>query len=524
MTLYLERIRTMNVQLVNTMAKYCLLVATNTITQDKALRSILILTKSQILEPISYLHNHQAEEVSFGRNKHTLSTSLRTQYHPPSIRLISPHTNFGSTSCLASSDAFLFVVGGEDSSYNLLYSVQMLSLSTYSWTSNPPSMQRARHSHACLVYNEHLWAFGGRSNAITGEEDPSNERIQTTNIAQNTWYFVGSLTSGLKQIRAVPWYDTIYIVGGHDGSSEHDWVHLVNAKTGAVTLSPDRLPWLCDYAAPIIVNGILYVFGCAGDEWAYYTLPSASSTTKDPTTRPTLNPTQRPTPSPTGQPTPNPTKNPTHAPVIVAVPTTCPSEITGCDPDKNTCTTCHESCGEHCQCTDCDESCGSLDCMTCPTGVTLTAIWEDGTGYCGTGTYQATCPSHITGCSPLNFCSKCPESCGEYCQCEGCECGAQDCMACAPGDTLTVIYPDGTGSCDSSPAIANTTTTNPTNDPIASTSAPITDHPTTPSITMTGSDSIPELSTSSEWMPNIIILSVASAVLLIISCCVCVCI
>eukprot|EP01083_Nonionella_stella_P001561 4497_1 len=67
-------------------------------------------------------------------------------------------------------------------------------------------------------------------------------------------------------------------------------------------------------------------------------------------------------------------------------------------------------------------------------------------------TYPATCPSDNVLCDPDNICTTCDESCGDYCQCLGCDvqdCGAQDCMTCPLGVTLTVIYTDGTGSCDS---------------------------------------------------------------------------
>eukprot|EP01084_Bolivina_argentea_P035869 66414_1 len=59
--------------------------------------------------------------------------------------------------CLASTETFLYVLGGT------LDVLQILSLSTYTWLSNPPSMIDTREKHACIVHNGFLWTFGGRA-------------------------------------------------------------------------------------------------------------------------------------------------------------------------------------------------------------------------------------------------------------------------------------------------------------------------------------------------------------------------
>eukprot|EP01083_Nonionella_stella_P307155 1078595_1 len=208
------------------------------------------------------------------------------------------------TGCLASSDAFLYVMGGKDTNDIPINLVQILSLSTYSWMSDPPSLQVVREKHACLVHNGYLWAFGGED--TSGDGIPSNERILTTNIALNTWHFVDSLSEGLVYHRAASWSDAIYIVGGkREDDTVVNWVHLVDANTGTITMFSDNLPWSCDRASPIIIDGIFYVFGCDSDsgldEWAYYTLPY-----------PTQEPSSNPSPIPTEKPTELPSTMPSH--------------------------------------------------------------------------------------------------------------------------------------------------------------------------------------------------------------------
>jgi hypothetical protein len=57
------------------------------------------------------------------------------------------------------------------------------------------------------------------------------------------------------------------------------------------------------------------------------------------------------------------------------------------------------------------------------------------------------CPLSYPGCSAKNLCSTCHSTCG-YCQdLNESTCGADDCMTCAAGRELHVIWTDGTGEC-----------------------------------------------------------------------------
>ena len=67
--------------------------------------------------------------------------------------------------------------------------------------------------------------------------------------------------------------------------------------------------------------------------------------------------------------------------------------------------------------------------------------------------WKETCPPTVEGCVAENSCIQCDESCGEYCQCIGCDidiCGVNDCMTCHNEEdyTLVQVYDDGTGYCE----------------------------------------------------------------------------
>eukprot|EP01083_Nonionella_stella_P115221 341369_1 len=159
--------------------------------------------------------------------------------------------------CLASSPLFLYVVGGSPDGMDTL---QVLSLTTYSWITSPlPStMQQRREKHACVLHNDYLWAFGGQWTPSKNNDIglASNERILATgDIAQNTWNYIDPLTVAIESHCAVAYQDIIYVIGGRDGDlTSFDFVHLVDANTGEVTVSPDRMQSVSQLGAPIIVD------------------------------------------------------------------------------------------------------------------------------------------------------------------------------------------------------------------------------------------------------------------------------
>eukprot|EP01083_Nonionella_stella_P023533 65133_1 len=231
------------------------------------------------------------------------------------------------TACLASSNAFLYAVGGMIGAGWSIDVVQVLSLSTYSWITDPdpPPMQKWREGHACIVHNNYLWVFGGYDE---DGDHATNERIKATNITENTWQFIDSFSVGLFAIRAVSWHDVIYIIGGWDSASvKHDWVHVVDANTGTITISLDNLPYPNTFGSPLIVNGIFYVFGghwndtesTYSRDWFYYTLPPFIGSTHAPTSNPTSL-TSDPSIYPIAASTSDPTSGPSIYPTVLPTP------------------------------------------------------------------------------------------------------------------------------------------------------------------------------------------------------------
>eukprot|EP01083_Nonionella_stella_P319074 1169216_1 len=223
--------------------------------------------------------------------------------------------------CLASTSQYLYVVGGGNTDgTTYLKNVQMLNIATKQWMSSPPDMKTARGSGACIVHNDYLWAIAGYK---TNTWIKSVERIIETDIASNTWSYTDDLSVGLSTSRVAAQYDTLYVIGGFDGNAPTDYMHLIDADTGVVSLSSHSLPSTIAWGSPVIWDSVLYNFG--GDSvdnsrWHYYPLPESNSPSKSispsahPTATPTDSPMQFPTSNPTGSPTQNPTQNPSFDP------------------------------------------------------------------------------------------------------------------------------------------------------------------------------------------------------------------
>eukprot|EP01083_Nonionella_stella_P002261 6499_1 len=255
-------------------------------------------------------------------------------------------TGVGDDGCLASSALFLYVTGGDPDGIDTL---QVLRLTTYSWITNPlpPTMQQRRQHHSCVLHNDYLWAFAGQWTPDKKNfEIANNERILATgDIAQNTWNYIDPLTVAIESHCAVAYQDIIYVIGGRDGDlTSFDFVHLVDANTGEVTLSPDRMQSPNQYGAPIIVDSTLYLFGgfelpsgSMSTEWQYYPLdttpqiPDSAVPSKQPTSVPSeipiAAPSNHPVAVPSKQPTLVPSEHPAVAPVPSNQPTHVPSEI-----------------------------------------------------------------------------------------------------------------------------------------------------------------------------------------------------
>eukprot|EP01083_Nonionella_stella_P136532 415486_1 len=254
--------------------------------------------------------------------------------------------------CLASDTNQLYIVGGEG--YNeqtnggdpFLQAVQVLSLSTKQWLSDVPFTQVSRASGCCIADETTLYAIGGYGSGQPVYDVRSIEKIQTSNIQQQSWsYLSEELSSATYGHRCVFHNNLIYVIGGivyWNAFSGYDTVHIINPTTGSVSVSSDAFPFpdIREVAA-ITVKDVIYTFGgydesvwTETNHWTQYSsiasLPTGQAIcpTPDPTTS---SPTQLPSTSPTKVPTEAPTRMPTSA---TELPTTSPTQLPSTSPTK----------------------------------------------------------------------------------------------------------------------------------------------------------------------------------------------
>eukprot|EP01083_Nonionella_stella_P251658 868061_1 len=275
----------------------------------------------------------------------TLSTfnMITKQYTPTSLHL---NTNVGNNGevCLAVANGHLFITGGwpNDIAMN---TVQVLNLTTSEWMMNTQPMQQTRCSHACAAHYNYLWVFGGWGDDTIGAIN-INERIHISGIISNQsqWEFIDPLTTSVYGVRATAWHQSIFVIGGYKGSgsavSKIDKVHVADAITGKVVVSPDRLVYGIAFHGTVIVQNVIYLLGGGKNTWMYYQLTEPASnpitthnpTTTDPTTaNPTTPAPTSPDPTTADPTTANPTTtDPTTADPTTANPTT--TDPTTADP------------------------------------------------------------------------------------------------------------------------------------------------------------------------------------------------
>eukprot|EP01083_Nonionella_stella_P245618 853525_1 len=227
----------------------------------------------------------------------------------------------GYMACLAASNDHLFITGGT----KCLTKFQVLNLGTLGWVSNTPPMQQCRRSHACAVSIDYLWVFAGWD-ANANKRLRTNERIHIDNIASNDWAFTESFPTGIDPYvhRAIAWQDKIHIIGGCRGFSNDaylDTVYTVDATTGQMVLSPDRLNYDIAWAGTVVHHNEMFVFGGRNywdnnkNTWMKYQF-ATSQPTADPTSSPSSNPSTHPTARHTLDPSNDPTLRPTSDPSI----------------------------------------------------------------------------------------------------------------------------------------------------------------------------------------------------------------
>eukprot|EP01083_Nonionella_stella_P289045 983699_1 len=106
---------------------------------------------------------------------------MSTNQYYPEWNSLSLSTDVNKFGCLASSPDYLFVVGGTNSNYDSLNTVQAVSFHTFSWLSNVDPMQQKRRCPVCIAHEGKLYAFSGVVDVYGDTVDEAmtktNERI-----------------------------------------------------------------------------------------------------------------------------------------------------------------------------------------------------------------------------------------------------------------------------------------------------------------------------------------------------------
>eukprot|EP01083_Nonionella_stella_P164100 542151_1 len=233
--------------------------------------------------------------------------------------------------CLTSIDHYLIVIGGGTwVSTVAMDTVQIYNINTKQWLSNVPSLRTPRMSVSCIVVNDILYAIGGWQgdtphtylNTIETLDVSDMSSIQT----QQWQYFGDTLNTARGGTRVVSRGSEIVVIGGQDNADVRvSDVHIIDTNSGQIYVG-GQLAFGVSYAASIIVDSMLYVFGgysATGAEkrYQYAIMPSSH-----PTTHPTTHPTSIPSINPTNNPSKNPTDDPSQ------YPTNIPSQYPTLDP------------------------------------------------------------------------------------------------------------------------------------------------------------------------------------------------
>eukprot|EP01083_Nonionella_stella_P182221 655066_1 len=254
-----------------------------------------------------------------------------TTYNPLANNTITiPTYDVAYGACLTSIDHYLIVVGGGSWSQDVALTLtQIYDINTNQWLSNVPSLNTPRMSVSCIIVNHLLYAIGGSEGAVfyLGELD-TIETLDVSDMssiqAQQWQYLNSTLRTARGGTRTVSHGSDIVVIGGDDiaGDRVAD-INIIDTNNGQIYIG-GQLAFGTSYAASIIVDNILYVFGgftnTGGSErrYQYAVMPKTSPTTYPPS-NPSRNPTNVPSQYPTNDPitfipTLDPSRNPTNIP------------------------------------------------------------------------------------------------------------------------------------------------------------------------------------------------------------------
>eukprot|EP01084_Bolivina_argentea_P203180 347052_1 len=186
-----------------------------------------------------------------------------------------------SKQCLAATNDYLLVTGGIISTITTINTVQMMDLSTKTW-SYAPNMSVNRHRHSCVIdpTTNILYVIGGIDGARPEDAimHKSIETINTNNINQQSWMHYGYLEYNSYFGRSV-WYNhNIFVVASKRYPGTTYFTHIINTIDGTISYEPFKYQSLIGNPGVTVVDSILYVFGGDTQAWVYYNLSTYTST------------------------------------------------------------------------------------------------------------------------------------------------------------------------------------------------------------------------------------------------------
>eukprot|EP01083_Nonionella_stella_P177428 623596_1 len=232
-------------------------------------------------------------------------------------------TYVGIHPCVATSNTFLFIVGGGTEAGVYIDTVQILSLANNEWLIHPPSMNTPRGGLTCQAHpqNNLLYAIAGITN---GGYLSSVETLNISNI--QSWQPISAtLLYPATDLRSVIYNAHIIMISGYYDTTSRHTIHEISVlDVSTHQISSGGSLGIAMYAPATTVSGnTIYVFGGGTlKTFRYLSMP-----TVDPTSQPTRTPTNGPTAFPTSQPTNTMTDEPTLFPTSqpTAFPTNSPT-------------------------------------------------------------------------------------------------------------------------------------------------------------------------------------------------------
>eukprot|EP01083_Nonionella_stella_P137001 416977_1 len=263
------------------------------------------------------------------------------------IRIVEDTNYCNARSCLTSLDngkhQYLFVIGFDGLNWSQGDKVQIYNISSSHWLSQSyvPNMNKKRESLSCVVYNERLYAIGGRE-PFSGSSGNPLDTVESlyvgadlSNINNALWLYVnGVLSQTMSGTRAVVHHEfhSIIVI---PAVFQVD-VNIINTVDSSISFA-GTLTQGTTTAASIIVDDLLYLFGGNAngyrvDTYQYINLltlaPTASSNAPSnaPSDAPSNAPSKPPSKAPSSAPSNAPSDAPSNAPTAPTnVPSNAPS-------------------------------------------------------------------------------------------------------------------------------------------------------------------------------------------------------